>query len=108
MNIEQATPTKYKQSMGRGGVGVCSVPCNRKVAGSNLPQAEEGRQQETTSLISSPGGVKANEPAFGQRIIIMATMTFLCNSVGQLLTPITHFWLLHPIICFHVSAVVKV
>jgi len=25
--------------MGRGGVGVCSVPCNRRVAGSNLPQA---------------------------------------------------------------------
>ena len=24
---------------GRGGVGVCSVPCNRKVAGSNIPQA---------------------------------------------------------------------
>jgi len=28
------------------------------------------RQRETTSLISSPGGVKANEPAFGQKIII--------------------------------------
>ena len=25
--------------MERGGVGVCSVPCNQKVAGSNLPQA---------------------------------------------------------------------
>jgi len=25
--------------MGCGGVGVCSVPCDRKVAGSNVPQA---------------------------------------------------------------------
>ena len=25
--------------MERGGVGVCSVPCNRKVTGLNLPQA---------------------------------------------------------------------
>ena len=29
-----------------------------------------GRKRETTSLISPPGGVKANEPAFGQRTII--------------------------------------
>ena len=28
-----------------------------------------GRQREITSLISSPGGVKANEPAFGQRTV---------------------------------------
>ena len=26
--------------MGRGGVGVCPVPCNRRVAGLNLHQAE--------------------------------------------------------------------
>ena len=25
--------------VGRGGVGVCSVPCSRRVAGSNPPQA---------------------------------------------------------------------
>src|SRR6218665_1716044 len=28
-----------------------------------------GRRRETTSLISSPGGVKANEPVFGQKTI---------------------------------------
>ena len=27
--------------LGRGGVGVRSVPCNRKVEGSNIPQATE-------------------------------------------------------------------
>jgi len=32
-----------------------------------------GRQQETTSLISSLGGVKANEPALGPRTIIINT-----------------------------------
>jgi len=30
-----------------------------------------GTQRETTSLISSPGGVKAYEPAFRQRTIII-------------------------------------
>ena len=63
----------------------CLVPCKRKVAGSNLPQATAyciatldkllnhnclwGRQRGTTSFISSPGGIKANGPAFGQRTV---------------------------------------
>ena len=34
-----------------------------------------GRQRETTSLISSPGGIKANEPAFRQRTIIIIILT---------------------------------
>ena len=29
----------YVCIVGRGGVGVCSVPCSRRVAGSNPPQA---------------------------------------------------------------------
>jgi len=29
----------YLTTKGCGGVGVCSVPCNRKVAGLNLPRA---------------------------------------------------------------------
>ena len=43
-----------------------------------------GRQRETTSLISSPGGVKAHEPAFGQRTIIII-INDLCarGSKGQ-------------------------
>jgi len=35
----------------------------------------QGRQGETTSLISSPGGIKANEPAFGQRTVTNTTTT---------------------------------
>ena len=30
---------EIEHRMGRGGVGVCSVPCNRRVAGSSVPQA---------------------------------------------------------------------
>ena len=58
----------YVYPAGLGGVAVCSVPCYRMVAGSNLPQ---GRQWEATSLISSLCGVKANDPAFGQRTIVI-------------------------------------
>ena len=29
-------------NVGHGGVGVCSVPCSRRVAGSNPPQATSG------------------------------------------------------------------
>jgi len=36
-------------------------------------------QWETTSLISSPGGVKANEPAFGQRTTIISLYDVKCH-----------------------------
>ena len=32
--------------MGRGGVGICSVPCNRRVTGSNLPQVTAYRSSQ--------------------------------------------------------------
>ena len=47
-----------------------------------------GRERETTSLISFPGGVKANEPAFWQRviiiiIIIIINLTSIWNSDSE-------------------------
>ena len=40
LNRRKLFTSDYRHSsVGRDGVGVCSAPCNRKVAGSNLPQA---------------------------------------------------------------------
>ena len=47
-------PRFFNGLMGRGGVGVCSVPCNRRVAGSNLPQATA--QQGCQKLPKDPPG----------------------------------------------------
>src|SRR6218665_2387183 len=40
-----------------------------------------GRQLETISLISSPGGVKSSEPAFGQRTIIIINVALIIKFI---------------------------
>ena len=52
-----------------------------------------GRQRETTSLISSPGGVKANEPDFRQKTIIM-TYDTLTTSTPTYLQPLVSPYIL--------------
>src|SRR6218665_4100994 len=68
--------------MGFGGEEACSVPrrlestsshCVATLAKLLTHNCLRGRQWETTSLISSPGGVKENEPAFRHRTIIIIT-----------------------------------
>ena len=59
-----------------------------------------GRQWETTSLISSPGGVKANELACGQRTLVILVMTsklymflfhYYCSPYLVILSVISYF-----------------
>jgi len=80
-----------------GGVAICSEPCNWRVAGSNLrylPQAtawlassdkllthiivcDEGNGKPPHSSQPHAGGVKAIEPAFGQRTITISMIVHI-------------------------------